>query len=74
MATTNSDHEFEVYLNLANRMKLTGINQLWVADNTYIRLQREFVFLAVLLDGFSRKVVGWQLDRTSAARLGAHGA
>jgi putative transposase len=67
--TTNSNHEFEVYLNLAGRMKLTGINQLWVADITYIRLQREFVFLAVILDGFSRKVVGWQLDHTLAVRL-----
>ena len=69
VVTTNSDHEFEVYLNLASRMKLTGINQLWVADITYIRLQREFVFLAVILDGFSRKVVGWQLDQTLAVRL-----
>jgi len=67
--TTNSHHEFEVYLNLASRMKLTGINQLWVADITYIRLQREFVFLAVILDGFSRKVVGWHLDHTLAVRL-----
>jgi putative transposase len=67
--TTNSHHEFEVYLNLASRMKLTGINQLWVADITYIRLQREFVFLAVILDGFSRRVVGWHLDRTLAVRL-----
>ena len=58
-----------MYLNLASRMKLTGINQLWVADITYIRLQREFVFLAVILDAFSRKVVGWELDRTLAARL-----
>src|SRR4030095_8431056 len=63
VVTTNSDPEFEVYLNLASRMKLTGINQLWV---TYIRLQREFVFLAVILDAFSRKVVGWQLDHTLA--------
>lgn len=69
VATTNSNHEFEVYLNLASRMKLTGINQLWVADITYIRLQREFIYLAVILDGFSRKVVGWELDRTLAVRL-----
>jgi len=59
----------EVYLNLAGRMKLTGINQLWVADITYIRLKKEFVYLAVVLDAFSRKVVGWALDRTLAARL-----
>ena len=50
-------------------MKLTGINQLWVADITYIRLRREFVFLAVILDAFSRRVVGWQLDHTLAVRL-----
>jgi transposase InsO family protein len=67
--TTNSNHKFEVYLNLAARMKLTGINQLWVADITYIRLKAEFVYLAVILDGFSRKVVGWALDRTLAVRL-----
>jgi putative transposase len=69
VVTTNSNHEFEVHLNLAARMKLTGINQLWVADITYIRLQREFVYLAVVLDGFSRKVVGWELARTLAVRL-----
>ena len=67
--TTNSNHKFEVYLNLAARMKLTGINQLWVADITYIRLKAEFVYLAVILDGYSRKVVGWALDRTLAIRL-----
>ncbi len=50
-------------------MKLTGINQLWVADITYIRLKAEFVYLAVILDAFSRKVVGWALDRTLASRL-----
>jgi putative transposase len=66
VVTTDSDHELEVYLNLASRMKLTGINQLWVADITYIRLHREFVYLAVILDAFSRKVVGWELDRTLA--------
>ncbi len=69
VVTTDSDHEFEVYLNLASRMKLTGINQLWVADITYVRLHQEFVYLAVVLDAFSRKVVGWALDRTLAARL-----
>jgi transposase InsO family protein len=69
VATSDSDHPLEVYLNLASRMKLTGINQLWVADITYIRLHRQFVFLAVILDAFSRKVVGWELDRTLAARL-----
>ena len=69
VVTTDSDHELEVYLNLASRMKLTGINQLWVADITYIRLKKEFVYLAVILDGFSRKVVGWALERTLASRL-----
>jgi hypothetical protein len=67
--TTDSDHELEVCLNLASRMKLTGVNQLWIADITYIRLHREFVYLAVILDAFSRKVVGWELARTLTARL-----
>jgi transposase InsO family protein len=67
--TTDSDHELEVYLNLAGRMKLTGPNQLWVADITYVRLKTEFVYLAVILDAFSRKVVGWVLDRSLQARL-----
>ena len=69
VVTTNSHHEFEVHLNLAGRMKLTGINQLWVADITYIRLKWEFVYLAVILDAFSRKVVGWELGKTLAVRL-----
>jgi putative transposase len=69
VVTTDSDHELEVYLNLARRMKLTGIDQLWVADITYIRLRAEFVYLAVILDGFSRKVVGWALERTLSSRL-----
>jgi len=67
--TTDSEHEWEVYLNLASRMKLTGVDQLWIADITYIRLKAEFVYLAVILDVFSRKVVGWALERTLAARL-----
>ena len=69
VVTTNSDHQLEVYLNLARRMKLTGINQLWVADITYLQLRTEFVYLAVVLDGYSRKVVGWSLDRTLASGL-----
>ncbi len=69
VVTTNSNHDFEVYLNLASRVKLSGLNQLWVADITYIRLQKEFVYLAVILDAYSRKVVGWALDKTLAASL-----
>jgi len=69
MKTTDSSHAFEVALNLARRMSVTGVNQLWVADITYIRLSREFVFLAVVLDAYSRKVVGWSLGRTLKASL-----
>jgi putative transposase len=65
---SSKDHE-EIYLNLANRLKLTGPDQVWVADITFVRLKREFVYLAVLLDKFSRKVVGWNVDRTLTARL-----
>jgi transposase InsO family protein len=67
--TTDSDHALEVYLNVASRMKVKGVNQLWVADITYIRLKTEFVYLAVILDAYSRKVVGWELDQTLATRL-----
>jgi putative transposase len=69
VATTDSQHSHAVYFNLANRMEVTGINQLWVADITYIRLREEFVFLAVILDAFSRRVIGWALDRTLQSRL-----
>ena len=62
VVTTDSHHELQVYLNLVRRMKLTGIDQLWVADITYLRLRAEFVYLAVIWDGFSRKVVGWALE------------
>lgn len=60
---------FEVHLNLAGRLKLSGPNQLWLADITYVRLKLEFVYLAVLLDAFSRRVVGWSLDSTLTTRL-----
>jgi putative transposase len=66
--TEPGDHG-EIYVNLANRLKLTGPNQVWVADITFVRLKREFVYLAVVLDKFSRKVVGWNLARTLTARL-----
>lgn len=69
VSTTDSDHEFEVHVNLASCMQVSGVNQLWLADITFIRLQQEFVYLAVLLDAFSRKVVGWALDRSLAAQL-----
>lgn len=62
VATTESDHRLPVYPNLVRRMTLTGLNQLSVADLTYIRLEREFVYLAVILDAFSRRVIGWALD------------
>ncbi|MGC1768307.1 MAG: IS3 family transposase [Candidatus Acidiferrales bacterium] len=58
-----------VHLNLAGRMTLSGPNQLWAADITYIRLASEFVYLAVVLDVFSRKVVGWALARNLKAEL-----
>jgi putative transposase len=67
--TTDSNHRFRVHPNLAESMELTAVNQLWVADITYVRLRREFVFLAVVLDAFSRKVIGWELSRSLATRL-----
>ena len=67
--TTDSRHAFPIYPNLAGEMTLTNVNQLWVADITYIRLESEFVYLAVILDAFSRRVIGWALDRTLEAQL-----
>ena len=63
VVTTDSNHSFRVYPNLAKEMKLTGIDQLWRADITYIRLETEFVYLAVVIDAYSRRVIGWALDR-----------
>jgi putative transposase len=62
--TTNSNHNRPIYPNRARDLTLTDINQLWVADITYIRLEVEFVYLAVVLDAFSRRVIGWALERT----------
>jgi putative transposase len=68
-ATTDSKHGWRVYPNLARRMVPLAPDRLWVADITYIRLQRAFVYLAVVLDAFSRKVVGWALADHLAASL-----
>jgi transposase InsO family protein len=69
VVTTASDSRFRVYPNLAQSLELSDVNQLWVADLTYIRLGSEFVYLAVVLDAYSRKVIGWSLGRKLDARL-----
>jgi len=69
VCTTDSDHQHRIYPNVAASLEVTGINQLWVADITYIRLETEFIYLAVILDAHSRRVVGWALDRTLEASL-----
>jgi transposase InsO family protein len=67
--TTDSHHPFAIYPNLVPRLVLNGINQLWVADITYIRLRESFLYLAVILDAWSRKVIGWELGDTLEATL-----
>jgi putative transposase len=67
--TTDSAHTFPIYPNLARHMKLTASNQLWISDITFIRLRDEFIYLAVVLDAYSRKVVGWNLGRSLEAEL-----
>jgi transposase InsO family protein len=64
VATTDSGHNLPRYPNLACALEVSGVDQLWVADITYVRLKREFVYLAVVLDACSRRVVGWALERT----------
>ena len=64
VTTTDSKHDRPVYPNLASQMTLEGIDQLWVADITYIRLEMEFVYLAVVIDAYSRRVIGWALEHT----------
>ena len=61
VVTTDSGHGLKVYPNLAASMLLTDVDQLWIADITYIRLEEEFVYLAVILDAYSRRVIGWHL-------------
>jgi putative transposase len=67
--TTDSAHTLPIYPNLARHMSLTALNQLWVADITFIRLRSEFIYLAVILDAYSRRVIGWDLGRTLHAGL-----
>jgi putative transposase len=67
--TTDSAHTMPIYPNLARHAKLTAPNQLWVADITFIRLRDEFIYLAVVLDAYSRRVIGWDLARTLEAEL-----
>ena len=69
VATTDSGHGLKVYPNLAAALVVSGVNQLWRADITYIRLLEEFVYLAVVLDAFSRRAIGWALDATLEAKL-----
>jgi hypothetical protein len=74
VVTTDSDHGLPVYLNLARAMKLRGLDQLWVADLTYIRLELEFIYLAVILDAFSRRVIGLGAGPLAGHRADASGA
>jgi len=69
VTTTDSAQGLPVYPNLAAALVVSGINQLWRADITYIRLLEEFVYLAVVLDAFSRRAIGWALDATLEAKL-----
>jgi putative transposase len=69
VVTTDSRHSLPVYPNLARGMAPQAADQLWVADLTYIRLRIEFIYLAVVLDAFSRRVIGWALGRTLEAEL-----
>lgn len=69
ITTTDSDHDYMVYPNLAKNIILIGINQLWVADITYVHLLHECVYLAVIIDVYSRKCIGWELSRRIDAEL-----
>jgi transposase InsO family protein len=67
--TTDSRHTFAVYPNLADRLVLTALNQLWVADITYVRLRETFLYLAIVLDAYSRRVIGGELGEELNAGL-----
>lgn len=67
--TTDSRHTYAIFPNLAEAMSLTGLNQLWIADITYVRLREDFLYLAIVLDAFSRRAVGWELGEDLRAEL-----
>jgi putative transposase len=69
LATTDSNHGHKIYPNLLAGLTLTGTNQAWVADITYIRILKGFVYLAALLDRYSRKVIGWAISQRIDAEL-----
>src|SRR6516225_6958665 len=69
IATTDSDHSYPIFPDLAKNMKLGGPNQLWVADITYVTIATGFVYLAAILDAWSRRVVGYAISRSIDARL-----
>src|ERR1700760_489092 len=69
VCTTDSRHTYAIYPNLIHDWNPNGINQLWVADITYIRLRESFIYLAVILDAYSRRVIGWALGNTLEAEL-----
>jgi putative transposase len=72
VATTRSEHDCCIYPNLAARLSVSGTNQLWVADITYIRLREEFIYLAMVMDAFSRRVIGWAIEKNLQASLAVH--
>ena len=67
--TTDSNHGLPVYPNLLKSAKITGLNQAWASDITYIQLQHEHIYLAVILDLYSRKCIGWELSRNIDSQL-----
>ncbi|MER9560139.1 DDE-type integrase/transposase/recombinase, partial [Mesorhizobium sp. M0323] len=69
IATTDSDHELPIFPNLAKNVTPDGPNQLWVSDITYVTIAAGFVYVAVILDAWSRKVVGYAIGRSIDARL-----
>ena len=69
MTTTNSKHNNKIYSNLIKNKELTGINQVWCADITYIRIFNGFIYLAAIIDIYSRKIVGYALGRTLSPKL-----